>query len=187
MGTVAPKERKKIVHYKSHILFRYKIMPVLQIVTILTYFSVLFGQSRWILVCVKPTKFAFSSVLSKHKPIHNHVVVLPTQHNLVIDTESLKTYRKQFPSQLQGLMYHVVQDTARLLNYQYYCTFWQLIVAVAQTEMLVHHVPVDYHLIGKRQVSLASQSLGALEKLYSVRVRPGCVSQASDTEAPQVA
>jgi hypothetical protein len=58
-------------------------------------------------------------------------------------------------------MDHVVQGTARLLNDQYYCTFRQLVVAVVQTEMPVGHVPVDCHVIGNGQASLAPLSHGA--------------------------
>ena len=58
-------------------------------------------------------------------------------------------------------MYHVVQGTARLLNDQYYFTIRQLVVAAVQREMSVLHVPVDCHVIGKRQALLASLSLGA--------------------------
>jgi hypothetical protein len=63
----------------------------------------------------------------------------------------------------------VVQLTAKLLNDRYYCTFQQLGVLVAQREISVHNVPVDWHVIERRQASLASLNLGAREKFYSVR------------------
>ena len=58
-------------------------------------------------------------------------------------------------------MYHMVQGTASLLNGQYYCAFRQLVVAAVQSQVSVHHVPGDSHVIVMRQASLASLSFGA--------------------------
>jgi len=58
-------------------------------------------------------------------------------------------------------MCHVVQGTASLLNDHYYCAFRQLVVATVQSEVSIHHVPGDSHVIGMRQASLASLSFGA--------------------------